>query len=546
MTILLNLTTRTKLFFGFGLILILLLIVIATAYQNISVIQASQERIYNRDFADAVNLLEIRTKNNRVRADILNMMLLSNQPEQQKEWHNDLKESSDDISNQFQQLFARQRENQQFLDKLKELKAVRDDYIQTRDDQQIPLIYAGKIKDAMDLGLGIQAERYLKIRTLAKELGESANRNAQSAVEASRQKTDESLRIFILIGALAFGFSMAMVLLLTRVIANPIKTVAETAGRIAVGDLTDKITISQRTDEMGKLAQSFQDMVDGLRKLTLEIRDGVNVLTSSASEILATTSQVASGSAETATAVSETTSTVEEVKQTVQLAGQKSKQVTESALKTVQISEAGQHAVAKMITGMERIREQTASAAVSIVKLNEQSQEIGEIIITVNDLAEQSNLLAVNAAIEAAKAGEQGKGFAVVAQEIKSLAEQSKQATAQVRVILGEIQKATTAAVMATDLSGKAVEDGVQQSDAAGESIKLLADSILAAAQAAQQITASSQQQIVGMDQVALAMENIKQASAQNMAGTRQAEQAAQNLHELGLKLKQMIERYKV
>jgi len=164
----------------------------------------------------------------------------------------------------------------------------------------------------------------------------------------------------------------------------------------------------------------------------------------------------------------------------------------------------------------------------------------------VNDLAEQSNLLAVNAAIEAAKAGEQGKGFAVVAQEVKSLAEQSKQATAQVRAILGDIQKATSGAVMATEQGSKAVEAGVKLSGEVGESIRVLADSIEEAAQAAIQIAASAQQQFVGMDQVALAMRNIQQASVQNVAGTKQTEIAAQNLRELGQKLKQLVDRYQV
>ena len=279
------------------------------------------------------------------------------------------------------------------------------------------------------------------------------------------------------------------------------------------------------------------------RAITRQLRETITQLSTSSTEILATTTQVASGAAETATAVSETTATVEEVKQTVQLANQKAKQVSDSAQQAAQVAQSGRQAVEAMIGGMNRIREQTASTAESIVRLSEQSQVIGEIIATVNDLAEQSNLLAVNAAIEAAKAGEQGKGFAVVAQEIKSLAEQSKQATAQVRTILGDIQKATGVAVMATDLSGKAVEVGAQQSDAAGEAIRMLAESIVEAAQAALQIAASSQQQMVGMDQVALAMENIKQASTQNMSGTRQAETAAQNLHELGIKLKQLVEK---
>ena len=277
------------------------------------------------------------------------------------------------------------------------------------------------------------------------------------------------------------------------------------------------------------------------RTITSQLRESITLLSSSSSEILATTTQVASSTTETATAVSETATTMEELKQTAQLASQKAKQVSGSAQQMAQVSQTGQQAMEKMIDGMKLIREQTASVAESIVRLSEQSQAIGEIILSVNDLAEQSNLLAVNAAIEAAKAGEQGKGFAVVAQEIKSLAEQSKQATTQVRVILGDIQKATGAAVMATDLSGKAVEAGVQQSDAAGASIQLLAENIQVAAQAALQIASSSQQQMVGIDQVALAMENIKQASAQNMAGTRQAEVAARNLHEQGLKLRLLI-----
>ena len=189
---------------------------------------------------------------------------------------------------------------------------------------------------------------------------------------------------------------------------------------------------------------------------------------------------------------------------------------------------------------------QMDAIARSIVQLSEQNQTISEIIATVNDLTEQSNVLAVNAAIEAAKAGEYGKGFAVVAQEVRSLAQQSKQATAQIRMILGDIQSATSAAVMATEQGSKAVASGVKQSTEAGESIQLLADSVVEAAQAATQIAASSQQQMVGMDQLALAMENIKSSTMQNMESTRHAETAANKLHELGQKLQALVGRYKV
>lgn len=277
------------------------------------------------------------------------------------------------------------------------------------------------------------------------------------------------------------------------------------------------------------------------RVITRELRENIAQLSSSSAEILATTTQVASSAAETAAAVSETTATVEEVKQTAQHASQKAKYVSDSAQKASNVSQAGRRSVEEALRVMHHIREQMGSIAESIVQLSEQSHAIGQIIATVNDLAEQSNLLAVNAAIEAARAGEQGKSFGVVAHEIRSLAEQSKQATGQVRTILGDIQKATNVAVLATEQGNKAVEAGVKQSSETDEAIRLLSASINEAAQAATQIAASSHQQMVGMDQVAVAMNNIKEASEQNVAGTRQAELAAQGLHQMGVRLRLLV-----
>ena len=195
---------------------------------------------------------------------------------------------------------------------------------------------------------------------------------------------------------------------------------------------------------------------------------------------------------------------------------------------------------------MDRIREQVDSVAQRMVRLTEQTQAISQIVGTVDDLSQQSNLLAVNAAIEAAKAGDQGKGFAVVAQEVRNLAEQSKQATAEVRAILRDIQKATGAAVVAIEQATKAVEAGMQQSSSAGASILLLSENVTAAAQAATQIAASSQQQLVGMDQVAQAMDSIKTGSLQNVDSTKQLESAARNLGSLGQRLKDLVSRYKL
>jgi len=336
------------------------------------------------------------------------------------------------------------------------------------------------------------------------------------------------------IGSLARAFTLMI---------GSLKEKAQIAEKIAASDLTIKVTPLSDADTLGN---AFATMVEKLRSQIQQIIEGVNVLASAGSEIMASVSQLTSGAAETATSVSETTTTVEEVKQTAEVTNQKAKHVSELGQRTAEISQNGLKSIEDAVNGMNRIKEQMDSIADMVVRLSEQSQAIGEIIATVNDIAEQSNLLAVNASIEAAKAGEQGKGFAVVAQEIRSLAAQSKQATTQVRNILFDVQKAIGSAVMATEQGNKAVEEGVRLSTQAGESIEILAESVTEATNAAIQIAASSQQQLIGMDQVVSAMENIREASAQTASTTKQTERAAHDLHNLGQRLQDIVKLYKV
>ncbi|MEI8139175.1 MAG: methyl-accepting chemotaxis protein [bacterium] len=269
-----------------------------------------------------------------------------------------------------------------------------------------------------------------------------------------------------------------------------------------------------------------------------------NTLSAAASEISATVSQLAASTTQTASSVTETTTTAEEVKKTAEVALEKSRLVAEGARETVRISQAGEEAVRATADNMNRIRGQVESVAASMTQLSEQSQAIGMIIASVDDIAEQSNLLAVNAAIEAAKAGEHGRGFAVVAQEVKNLAEQSKQATNQVRTILNDIQRATNTAVMATEQAGNAVINGADQATKAGEAILSLTRNINSAAEASSQITVSVQQQFAGVDQVTVAMESIKQASEQNVEGTRQLDETAKNLSDMGKELRDLVTRH--
>ncbi len=272
------------------------------------------------------------------------------------------------------------------------------------------------------------------------------------------------------------------------------------------------------------------------------IQGAAQELSASTSEIVATTSELTSNSVETGTAVNQATSTVEETRQTARVSSEKARSVSEDAQRVSQTAGKGKKTVEETIESMRGIQHEMNSVAQSIMRLSEQSQAVGQIISSVNDLAEQTNILSVNASIEAARAGEHGKGFSVVAQEIRSLAERSKEATGRVREILTDIQKATSAAVMTTEQASKKVDTGMQHSSRANESIEVLATSISDAARASIQIAASNSQQLAGMDQMNEAMSNINQASQQNVESAKQLESAVRNLDKLGAKLKSVVE----
>jgi hypothetical protein len=278
------------------------------------------------------------------------------------------------------------------------------------------------------------------------------------------------------------------------------------------------------------------------RAISRQLQAAAASISSSAAEMLAVSSQVAAGAAQTAASTNETTATVEEVNQTAQLAHEKAIQVAEDAQIVADSSELGRVKTEEGISGVERMQAQMDVVAETINRLSDQTQAVGEIIATVNDLAEQSNLLSVNASIEAAKAGDQGKGFTVVAQEVKNLAEQSKQAVSQVRTILSEIQKASSLAVQAAEQSREAIEAVRQQSVQSGGRIHLLSGIANSMAQSAAQISASSQQQLAGMEQISQAMESINLASNQSVSGTRQVEQEIRQMQELALRLRRLVE----
>jgi len=540
-----NLPIRVKFFATFAVVITILLVVIVTAKRGITRIEDFQKDIFYSEFANSVDLLRLRSNEDEIRLALV-MMTNAADKTAKEQLHQDIKEYALSIEKRMQGLIERNRGDTVLLNRFEELNAVRLAFKETRDTQIIPLIYDGKFDDAKKLAFGIQAERFEKIRSLTNELVRYASEEAQSHMKKSEETARQTADYFINVGIIAVFGGIAVAFYMNRIIAKPLRNISSMAERITSGDLTVSHTAEDRSDEVGVLSKTFRTMVERLQKQTRDIAEAINVLTSSSSQIATTVTQLAAGTEQTAVAVNETTTTAEEVKQAATVSNQKVKRVTEVAQNAVQISKTGENLVNETIEGINRIKGQMEYIAETIIKLSEHNQAISEIIASVDDLAEQSNLLAVNAAIEATKVGEQGKGFIVVANEIKNLAEQSRQATKQVRTILNDIQKSTSTAVMSTEKGSRLVEAVVKQSVGTGDAIKGLTRSIEEASQAVVQISASNQQQLVGMDQVVLAMANIKQATAQNAASTKQVEMTVRSLNEIGQKLKEMVGYYTI
>lgn len=334
-------------------------------------------------------------------------------------------------------------------------------------------------------------------------------------------------------------------ILMRRMLARPLAKVVEIMQVAGEGDLTQRIELD-RSDEIGKLAIWFNTFLDNLSNMVSEIRGTSQSVASASGEIAASAEEMAAGLQEQETQTQQVAAAVEELSQSVTEVAAKSSDATSASEESQHLAEEGGNVVRSTVEEMEGIATEVSASAQTINALGEQSEKIGEIIAVINDIADQTNLLALNAAIEAARAGEHGRGFAVVADEVRKLAERTTQATEEVSSSIRGIQGETISAVQRIEAGSERVGRGVELANQAGSSLETIVQGSKSVQGMVQDIAAAANEQASASDEIARAIENISGVTRQSSEGAGQASQAAGELAHQAEQLMTLVGRFKV
>jgi methyl-accepting chemotaxis protein len=365
-------------------------------------------------------------------------------------------------------------------------------------------------------------------------------------LERERAETHSMvLMVSLILFAIGLVASFVIGTLIVRPIVRLTRITEKIVGEGQLTDLTQAIDVDTH-DEIGVLAGAFGALQGKLRSIALSLQESASLLTNSVDNLNGSTEQQSQTVTRQASALQETQITAQQMRQTSLLAAQKAQEVLSLAERAEQISRSGEAAVQQSVGGLSDIRSQVEEIAQKIGELSERTQQIGGITQTVKDLADQSNMLALNAAIEAVRSGEHGKGFGVVAREIRSLADQSIQATERVREILGDISRAIDGAVKITDKGAQRIETGLVQVRASGENLGELATIVRDNSGAARQIAAAVSQQNAGIGQIFEAVTELTKMMDDTVRRLESTSNAAQVLNGVADRIAEAVKDFRV
>ncbi len=541
-----KLTLGKKIGAGFGLVLLLMIAVAGAGYWGTHKISSEMILMLQTDaeleehFAGArINALDMR----RYEKDfVLNIGSRSDQDDALDKW-----KSTDDRLHERIAALDKIAVDSEDTDALEVIKGTLKDYEDGFADV-VAKLHSGDIKQVTPANAAMDSYKNAVARmedTLQIEDAEHVSRMAdrKQLAEATNRRTLWTLLAAVIAGVLVGGL---ISITITRRITRPTELVVDAMQRILHGDLTGEELSISSSDELGDLGRATNEMQKSLRSMIGSVSKSAERIATASEEFSATAAEQAQGAENQKDQTHQVAAAMQEMSSTVAQVAENSNRASEASRKAADTARLGGQIVEETLSKMHAIADFVGHTAKRVQELGKSSNQIGEIIGVIDDIADQTNLLALNAAIEAARAGEQGRGFAVVADEVRKLAERTSKATKEITQMIQNIQTETHSAVEAMQAGTKLVELGVESTTQAGNSLheiiktsELVGDMILL-------IASASTEQSSASEEININIEQIAQIAQETAAGSQESAKAVHELSKLATNLQTIVNKFRV
>lgn len=560
-------TINQKLLGGFSAVLLLLIVTISISYIQITAVNDSYTDLLDDK---AMKAIEIRELQIAVKEEVITMrghllmgvdeslQMYNTAASNYEEAYNSLlpKFKLPEYIKMLEDINQLENEFAQFTEKVFKLKE------QNRNEEYEALLST----EGREIVSKLDAE-------IAK-LSEQQNNILVEGNATNSANVQKTIMLVLVIGIIAVLVGVSIAIFMGRLISKPIVSLASSAKKIAEGDLSADVVTVKSKDEIGDLVGSFNLMTKNLRMVIEQVSMNSSHVASSAEQLTASAEQTSQATDQIATSIqdiatgsdtqvqgaNECSTAMKEMTIGIQQVAETSSSVSEAAIETNKEANLGNESLKKMIHQMNNINTAVEDSATVIRKLGDLSQEIGNIIGVITGISDQTNLLALNAAIEAARAGEHGKGFAVVADEVRKLAEQSKESADQIAELINQVQEDTTQAVSLMEVGTKEVVEGKIVVDETGKRFNMILTSIEQVTAQIQEVSAISEEMSASAEEVAASIEemaniaqysasntqNVASASEEQLASMEEITSSASSLSKMAEELQALVSKFKL
>jgi methyl-accepting chemotaxis protein len=407
------------------------------------------------------------------------------------------------------------------------------------------LAIEGKLEEARQNAQTDAAVKFKSVEEKIQRLIQIQDEVTKSVYEEASKSYVSSRNIIIGLGTFAVVIASVFVLVLTKLIANPLADFTNIANRIANGELD--VTIESRgRDEIGQLSGAMKKMLENLKEIIGGIKSSADNLASASQQLSASSEQMLRGITQQVGKASQIATSSTEMSQTIVNIAKNASDMASFATEAVRVAREGEREVGKSIEEVNAIASVVNESSGLIVSLGSRSRQISEIVTVIKDIADQTNLLALNAAIEAARAGEQGRGFAVVADEVRKLAERTTKATQEIEGMIKTIQADVDKAVSSMEGATKKVEKGVELSKKAGKALQDIVNSVTNLQSMVQQIASATEEMSAVSEQITQDIEMIAGVTNETSSNATQISQASADLARLAASLEGMVSQFRI